>query len=57
MTCRQGSADSCDAGIHVTICSVHGLTHACCSLTVHAKHDVRVDTAGHGKRDLERPRP
>jgi hypothetical protein len=26
------------------------------SLTVHAKHDVRVDMAGHGKRDLERPR-
>jgi hypothetical protein len=28
------------------------------SLTVHAKHDVRVDTnaVGHGKKDLERPR-
>jgi hypothetical protein len=26
-------------------------------LTVHAKHDVRVDMAGHDKRDLERPRP
>jgi hypothetical protein len=58
MTCRQGSGNSCDDGIDGTICSAHGLTHACCSLTaVHAKHDVRVDMAGHGKRDLERPRP
>jgi hypothetical protein len=43
----------------VTICSVHVLTYARYSLTVHAKHDVSgdMDVAGHGMRDLERPRP
>jgi hypothetical protein len=63
MTRRQGSASKCDAGMFGTICSVHTFSmtyamHAMYSITVHAKHDVNadMDAAGHGKRDLERPR-
>jgi hypothetical protein len=59
---KQGSASKCDDdGMLRSICSVHFLTYARCSLTVHAKHDVSVltcmDAAGHGIRDLGRPRP